>query len=109
MTVASNKCYGHLFYFDPKNEPNLQNVTYMSSFHSPWSEMTAFIKAKLTESNLGTYGISVGFLGQDGAFPKLKPLVQDFESLQSAKKAMIVIVSSFKYCQILVMRFEEFY
>ena len=99
----SDECFMHMFYIDPKKEKKTENVEYKCSFHSTWSQMPEVIMSKLVELDLGKFGISIGFLSETDAFPKLSPLKDAFETIQNGKASMIAIASSFKECKIRVL------
>ena len=103
MGDISDECFMHLFYFDPKKEKKAENVEYKCSFHSPWSQIPEVIEAKLVELKLGKFGISIGFLRETDAFPKLIPLKDAFGTIENGKASMIAIASSFKECKIRLM------
>lgn len=100
-------CYGHLFYQNPEMDTEISNVRFMGSFSSPWNELTELIRTNLVDKNLGTFGISVGFLQADGDFPSLVPLNKDkgFQSYETGRKAMVIIVSSFRECKSILLWF----
>lgn len=100
---SSDECFMHLFYFDHKKEKKAENVKFKCSFRSPWSQLPETIESKLIEFDLGRFGISIGFLRETDAFPKLIPLKDAFKTTDNGKRAMIAIASSFKECKIRLM------
>ncbi len=92
-------CYGHIFYYNPSLERRVEESTLLKSFAAPWSGVADLIQRELVDRNLGTFGISAGFLDGTSVFPKLNPLHKSFESYKSGKMALIIIVSSFAECK----------
>lgn len=71
----------------------------MDSFCHIWGNLTDLIKSKLSGNQLGTFGVSVGFLDREGTFPVMIPLQNAFSTLQNARRATVIVVSSFNDCK----------
>lgn len=101
LRSATALCYGHLFYFNPHSEANLENVSHLTSFRSAFRLLQDLIKSTLAAKNLGVYGISAGILEPNVSFPNLEPLHKKLASFRAGKNMMIIIVSSYEDCMII--------